>query len=134
MSGPVVKVRRQWNDYRIAIFDIDKVTGLHWDNESGGVHATAPQYFVHGYVMCNAMISGELAHSCSHGEGPHRIKVCLTKKGNEAIWPEIMERLNTPSPKISKARTNVEALARGIRESVSAERRGVRKPSKNGPK
>ena len=58
---------------------------------SGGVRAPAPRPFVHAYMMCNAMIEGELAHSCVHEQAPHRTKVCLTKTMNKAAWPKIEE-------------------------------------------
>jgi hypothetical protein len=92
-----VEVRRQWNDWQLARYRISDVAGWHWDNMSGGINATAPQYFVHAYVWCNAMIDGELAHSCSHGSGPHQIKVCITKKGNENAWAHVL-RLAGPRP------------------------------------
>ena len=51
--------------------------------------APAPQYFIHAYVMCDSY-EGELPHSCQHGEGPHRIKVCIIKKDNDPnIFKEI---------------------------------------------
>ena len=79
-----IKVRRQWNDRRrIATYRLGDISELQWGRTSGGVQARTPQPFVHGYVMCDAMIGGKLAHSCSHGPAPHRIKVCLTRKGNE---------------------------------------------------
>ena len=49
---------------------------------SGGVKARARREFIHGYVWCNAALDGSVAHSCRHGEGPHRIKVCVVKKDN----------------------------------------------------
>lgn len=58
--------------------------------ESGGINQMAPQPFIHGYVMCDGMLSGELAHSCAHGRRPHRIKVCVVKKANT---PEVFKRL-----------------------------------------
>jgi hypothetical protein len=36
------------------------------------------------------MIEGEIAHSCEHGEGPHRIKVCIVQKDNT---PAVFRRL-----------------------------------------
>jgi hypothetical protein len=78
-----VNIRRQWNDWRIAEVDSSDLTNLHWDKISGGVHAPAPRPFIHGFVMCDSY-KGELAHSCVHGKGPHLIKVCITKKGNDA--------------------------------------------------
>jgi hypothetical protein len=93
----VINVRRQPTDWRIAQYDRRQVSGLHWSNVSGGVNATLTRQFVHGYVNCDAMISGELAHSCSHGPPPHQILVCVLKKDNKVIWPEI-EREVGPRP------------------------------------
>jgi len=39
--------------------------------------------------MCDGMIAGELSHTCRHGPPPHRVKVCITKKGNEKFWRAI---------------------------------------------
>jgi hypothetical protein len=75
-NEPIVEVRREWNDY---------VEGLHWTNFSS-VGFCAPRLFVHGFVLCDQMADCELAHSCQHGPFPHRIKVRMTKTGNEAIW------------------------------------------------
>ncbi len=65
--------------------------GWHWSNISGGINHQANRFYLHGYVMCDGMIAGELSHSCSHGPPPHRIKVCITKKGNEKFWRAIAE-------------------------------------------
>jgi hypothetical protein len=102
MSEPeqIVSVRRQWNDYREARYRLDDISDMHWTDVSGGVNARAPRKFVHGYVRCDGMIDGELAHSCRHGTGPHRVKVCITKKGNEPVWPKILERAG-PAPRQS---------------------------------
>src|SRR5262249_46640425 len=99
-AEPTVEVRRQWNDYRSATYRLSDVEELHWSRVSGGVRATAPQPFVPGYVRGTEMISGELAHSCSHGPAPHRILVCLTMTGKEEAWPEILKRAG-PKPKRS---------------------------------
>jgi hypothetical protein len=80
-----IKIRRQWNNWKIAEVEFSKISNLHWDNTSGGVAALAPQYFIHGYIWCDTY-AGELSHSCMHGEGPHRIKVCITKTDNLKIF------------------------------------------------
>jgi hypothetical protein len=108
-SNLIVTVARQFNDYRTARYSIDQVSGLHWDSVSGGVNAVAPQPFVHGYVQCDGMIDGELAHSGAHGPCPHNIKVCLTKKKNIEVWSEVEKRAgprpkNSPDPE--RAATN----------------------------
>jgi hypothetical protein len=85
-----VKIRRQWNSWQIAEVDLEDLDGLRWSNMSGGVRARAPQFFVHGYTSC-ASISGDIAHSCAHGEGPHSIKVCIVKKDQSAdVWRKIL--------------------------------------------
>ena len=86
----IVWVRRQWNDWRDAAYKISDVSGFHWSNISGGVLAPANRLYLHAYVWCDGMIAGELAHSCAHGQGPHRIKVCIVKKMNKEAWKEIM--------------------------------------------
>jgi hypothetical protein len=90
-QATAISVRRQWNDWAIARYKLKDISRLHWSDFSGGINATAPQLFVHGYVLCNQVIDGELSHSCRHGPPPHLIKVCITKKGNEDLWPKILE-------------------------------------------
>lgn len=93
-----VWVRRQWNDYRRARYRLEDVQGFHWDTVSGGVGAPAPQPFVHAYVWCNGMQEGELAHSCAHGAGPHRIKVCIVRKDNNPqAFAQILETVGPKS-------------------------------------
>jgi hypothetical protein len=89
-----VWVRRQWNDYRQAKVLLDNLENLHWDTMSGGVYAPTPRPFIHGYMRCDQILSGEIAHSCLHGEGPHRIKVCLTKSSNKKNWSHILGRVS----------------------------------------
>ena len=84
-----VRVRRDWNNERSATYFLEEIEGWHWSDVSGGWHAKAPQKFLHGYVWCNDLIDGELAHSCAHGRGPHRIKVCITRSDNQEAWKEI---------------------------------------------
>jgi hypothetical protein len=87
--GLVVWVRRQFDDRRHAAYRIADLGGLHWSNRSGGLQQRANRYYLHAYAWCNGMIAGELAHSCRHGPGPHRIKVCITKIDNKKNWREI---------------------------------------------
>ena len=77
----LVEVRRQWNDWRFAKYRLSDIENLAWDWAGGGVPAPTPQPLVHGYVWCDAPISGEVAHSCQHGPKPHRIKSVSQKKG-----------------------------------------------------
>jgi len=77
-----VNIRRQWNDWRTAEVELCSLSGLHWDRYSGGVNAPTPRLFIHGYVMCDEY-EGDLVHSCAHGKGPHKIKVCIVQKDND---------------------------------------------------
>ena len=100
-----VAVRRQCNDHRRATFRIDALDGWRWDTVSGGVNAVAPQPFVHAYCCCDGMIDGEIAHSGAHGPCPHRIKVCLTRVDNEAVWSEVLRRAG-PKPPLRRDKTS----------------------------
>ena len=91
-DDPLVYIRRQWNDYRVAAIALSKVQGVHWSDVSGGVRARAPRPFLHCFVLCNDY-EGELAHSCLHGSGPHSIKVCIVKKDNEKAVIEQLTKL-----------------------------------------
>lgn len=92
-----VTVRRQWNDWRQGKVKLVDLADLHWDWTSGGIQAPAPQPFIHGYVSCDK-IEGEVAHSCLHGEGPHRIKVCLVKKDQSPGTWEVLLAIAGPKP------------------------------------
>jgi hypothetical protein len=87
--GPVVWVRRQFSSRKHAAYRLADVEEWHWSSMSGGVRRRANRYYPHGYVWCDAIIAGRLGHTCMHGPPPHRIKVCVTKKGNEKFWREI---------------------------------------------
>jgi len=76
-----VYIRRHQQDWRIGYVSKTEIDELRWDTISGGVHRVSSQPFIHGYVMCDR-VRGEISHSCAHGEGPHRIKVLVTKKDN----------------------------------------------------
>ena len=87
--GPVVWVRRQFNNRKHAAYRIGDISKWHWSRFSGGLGRRANGYYLHGYVWCNELIVGRLGHSCIHGPPPHHIKVCVTKKGNEKVWKAI---------------------------------------------
>lgn len=89
--GPVVWVRRTFNNRRSrrAAYRIADVTRLHWSSYSGGKRRRVNRPYLHGYVWCDAMITGILGHSCRHGPPPHHIKVCIVKVDNKTTWREI---------------------------------------------
>lgn len=83
-------VRRHWNDYRKAVIRASKFQYPHWDRESGGVGVNSPHPMVYGYINCDEVEEGELAHSCTHGPAPHRIKVVMVKKDND---PKLVKKM-----------------------------------------
>jgi hypothetical protein len=115
----IVKVRRQPQDWRLADYRLTDVSGLRWGKTSGGTQRRY-QLHVYGYVMCDAMLSGKIAHSCRHGPPPHNVKVCITRKYNEGIWSLILESAGPkPLQKRRKARRRKSKINRGKSSSVS---------------
>jgi hypothetical protein len=96
-TGRVVWVRRQFDSHKHAAYRFSDMSGWHWSDISGGTQKRANRQYLHAYVMCDAMIAGELSHSCAHGPGPHRIKVCVTKTDNKKSWKEIEQAVQTAS-------------------------------------
>lgn len=86
-----VVIRRQWNDWRQAAVPFESIDGFHLDDASGGVAAKAPRQFIHAYVWCDELGDQEFSHSCQHGRGPHRIKVCIVKSAND---PKVIARIS----------------------------------------
>jgi hypothetical protein len=108
VADAVLSVRRQPGDWRIAEYHWKDVRDLHWTSTSGGVRASLPHLYVHGYVMCDAMIRGELAHSCEHGPPPHEIRVCITKQLPGT--PVVRVASACPRPGLEPAEPNEAAL------------------------
>jgi hypothetical protein len=88
----LVTVRRQWNDWRKAVYRFHAIENVHWSDVSGGVNAHANREYLHGYVWCDKMVSGDLAHSCMHGKVPHRIKVCIVQIDNTKPIHQALKR------------------------------------------
>lgn len=102
-KGPVsltelVSVRRKWDSWEIAEVYVGEVANPLWDLESGGVKETAPEALIYGYVFCDAIVSGSLAHSCQHGTGPHSIKICILRKDNSPRIYNYFLALTGPKP------------------------------------
>jgi hypothetical protein len=63
--------------------------------KGGGVGTASPRPFLHTRLWCDHLPAGsDFPHSCRHGEGPHEILVCLTKKDNE---PAVYARCAAPA-------------------------------------
>jgi len=81
-KAELISVRRHWNSWEIAQVYVGDVSNALWDLVSGGVKEHASEAFIYGYIWCDAILSGSVAHSCLHGTAPHSIKVCILRKDN----------------------------------------------------
>jgi hypothetical protein len=99
----------------LADYRLSDVARLRWDYIGGGIQQRSA-WHVYGYVMCDATLSGKIAHSRKHGPPPHRVKVCITKKYNEDVWPLILTKVGPkPEPRRRKRR-RLRAQARMIEQ------------------
>ena len=96
----LVYVRRQPNDWRTASYRVDDVDGIRFSAITGGTQTLLSHDALCGYVYCDAMVEDELAHSCEHGEGPHRIKVVIPKSHNDPrLWAKLAgQEYREPKP------------------------------------
>lgn len=78
----LVSVRRQWNSWEVAQVYVGDIGNPLWDVVSGGVKESSPEAFIFGYIWCDTIVSGNVAHSCLHGTAPHSIKICILRKDN----------------------------------------------------
>jgi hypothetical protein len=93
-----VRIRRQFDDYRIGEVPFSKLWSFQWKRVSGGVQAPAPFPFVSPMVICTD-IKGEIGHSGAHGPCPHEIRVCVNKSDQDpAVWAKILQAAG-PKPR-----------------------------------
>ena len=89
-DDPLIVIRRQWNDWRKATVRLNAIDGVKWDTISGGIQAPTPQPFIHGYILPDAIVDGELAYSGRHQY--NKIKVCVVKSDNDLeIFAKLVE-------------------------------------------
>jgi hypothetical protein len=81
-GNELVTVRRSWNSWESAQVYVGEVANPLWDVGGGGTKETPPEAFIYGYIFCDAIVSGSVAHSCLHGTAPHSIKVVILRKDN----------------------------------------------------
>ena len=96
----LVYVRRQPSDYRTAAYRVEDVEGIQFDWITGGVNVNLSSAALCGYVWCDGVVEGELAHSCRHGPPPHRIKIVIPKVCNDPkLWAKLAGReYREPNP------------------------------------
>ena len=87
---PLVSVRRQLKDWRVAKYRLSDLTDVHWDRAGAGGKGSAAGPLLSAQVSCEAVVEGELSHTGSYGPCPHSIKVHIAKKEND---PKVFARL-----------------------------------------
>jgi hypothetical protein len=66
INGSTVVVRRRCDDKKRATYRVQDVSELHMQEVNG---TAAKRSELHGYVWCDALLQGELAHECAPGSG-----------------------------------------------------------------
>ena len=104
-------VRRQQNG-TVGKVRLDGFRDRHWSGIAGGRGRPTPGYFIFGYISCDAVLEGEVGHTGSHGPCPHRIKVCVTRKGNDPAIYDMLVAVVGPKPRfVTNAERALEAIA-----------------------
>ena len=83
MSETYVRVRRLWNELGARVRRGD-LTGLYWDSTTRLPRARSRGLVIHGLVACDAVLEGDLEHSCAGATRtrPHLLKVCVVPADN----------------------------------------------------
>jgi len=106
-DGPVVVLRRHWNDWRRGINLLSDLRRFHRSWISGGARLPSPRPFVHAYVRCTDLVDGDLCHSCRHGPPPHEIKLWIVKKDSTpAVYAAAMAEMRRAQ--LKRANDNAE--------------------------
>jgi hypothetical protein len=83
-----ITIRRQPGHQGAAVVSLTALRDFHLRKLSGGIEASLGRPVMHARVWCDAIAQKDrdgFGHSCSHGEGPHEILVCVNKSDNDRI-------------------------------------------------
>jgi hypothetical protein len=75
MSKILIRVQAEWNGWKSAEIRLGDLEDVHWLQPDRASHA-----FIHGYVHCTQVVSGDLPHNCNPRSEPHRLLVCVLKR------------------------------------------------------
>jgi hypothetical protein len=87
MAAQLIMVRAAWNSREGVRVQLDALEDLHWRRPEGSRRS-----YIYASVWCSGELSGDLGHSCSRIEGPHRLDVCVTRRGNGLVYDELAAR------------------------------------------
>src|SRR5688500_8755927 len=71
----LVRVHRDWDGWHSAEVRLRDLQDIQWLQP-----AHAPHQLLHGFVLCNRLVSGEIPHNCDSRSGPHLLCVCVLKR------------------------------------------------------
>lgn len=110
MSSYKVLITRQPRNHETAEIDIDKITGVKWDNISGGVNSRQAGYSLYGYIPYS-LAKDLVACSGSHDFGYNQAKICIPASLN-AGQPPYKEGYNILSDLAGKKPASQISLSR----------------------
>lgn len=94
---PLVSVRRQLTDWRVAKFRPADIRGLRWEKPGKNAKGLAAGPLLSGQVSCDDVVEGELVHTGSYGPCPHAMKVHIAKKENDPrLFAQLAEQAGNP--------------------------------------
>jgi hypothetical protein len=82
LAGVTVVVRIRRNDLRTARVHASAIEGLHW----------APNHTLYGFIACDQIIQGAIAHECAPATRPHRLPVCIIAKDNAKSYRQLADQ------------------------------------------
>ena len=85
--SPLITVRAEWNSREGVRVPLELLEDLHWRRPAGSRRA-----YIYGSVWCSGELSGDLGHTCSRIEGPHRLTACVTRRANASVYAELAAR------------------------------------------
>jgi hypothetical protein len=71
----LIRVHAEWDGWRSAEVRMRDLHDVHWLRPNG-----APRRFVHAFISCTDIVSGDIAHRCEAASAPHRLLVCVLKR------------------------------------------------------
>jgi hypothetical protein len=80
----MLSIKRLPRDSAKAECAVADIRRPYWANTYGETPSATGHRFLFGFVSCDAVVSGELAHSCGSETRPHEVQVCIPKVGNDA--------------------------------------------------
>ena len=84
-----VLVRRATGDHKSDIVDVEKINGVKWDNESGGIHKKTRGYSLYGYLSYEE--AKKLNINCSGQHDMYKngeAKICIPARCNKGEYEE----------------------------------------------